>query len=492
MNTTDSLSFMFPARADYLPIAVFTAKECAISTGFPEDDINRICLAIEETVLHALEFGYGGPQDSLQIEISRTSFGLRLAVRFHGLPLEIEQLPRYDPSRALEFGDVTGISLLLIEKMMDKASFSIQPGGQRTVSMEKFLPAQLASKEPLSQGESRQHVNEDTTLRLATPDDAEAISRMAFLSHGAVLFNEHIYYPDRVREMIYAKEMTSIVLETKHNHEVFGHGALVKHFPDAVVEEMTYGFVNQKFRSQGGASSMAAFLEDNAIRRGLYAIQVYAVTNYIHSQRSVLKNNYKETGLLVDTSPASHSWGKTDSGKQRIGNIIFVKYMKEMQKKQIFVPDHHRQMVEQIYAHHDVSIQMNDRITDTPVLNCETNLWGLSGFKEGWAMIGIIEYGDDVLAQVADRLKHACAQGIISIQLGLPLGNPATKVMTASFEDMGFFFAGVGPDPEGHENLILQYINSTDVDYDSIHAHSELAQDIKQYVQACDPRIRST
>ena len=97
-----------------------------------------------------------------------------------------------------------------------------------------------------------------------------------------------------------------------------------------------------------------------------------------------------------------------------------------------------------------------------------------------------------MLAQIASRLKHACAQGVTAIQLGLPLGNPATKTMTASFEVMGFFFAGVGPDPEGQENLILQYLNSTEVDYDSIHVHSELARDIKQYVQACDPRIRKT
>ncbi len=289
MKKTDRLILNLPASAAYIPIATFSAKNCAQNIGFPGEDVNRISLAAEEAFAHALEFGYGGDHESLQITISRTSLGIRLAVRFHGLPLEIKNLPKYDPAKAMAHGDVTGISLLLIEKMLDKASFATDSDGFRTVSIEKILPTQMVDELAIPKSPKTPSGAVENTLRLANPEDAEAISRLAFQSHGNVLFSEHIYYPGRVREMIATGEMVSIVFETNDTQEVIAHGALLKNAPDSQVEEMTFGIVSPKFRSQGGATAMAEFLEKNAVDRGIYAIEVFAVTSHVHSQRSVLQ-----------------------------------------------------------------------------------------------------------------------------------------------------------------------------------------------------------
>lgn len=489
MKKSDSLSLELPANAEYIPAATHTTTICAQRLGFSDEDIGRICLAVEEAFTHALEFGYGGDQEALQINISRIALGISLAVTFHGLPLEIEQLPKYDPSRAMAHGDVTGISLLLIEKMMDRASFSTDSGGFRTVSMEKYLPTQFITDTAVSKSPKATNGTVERTLRLALPEDAEAISRLAFQAHGNVLFSEHIYYPERVREMIRVGDMVSIVFETDDTHEVIAHGALLKNAPGAQVEEMTFGIVSPNFRSQGGATAMADFLEKNAVERGVYAIEVFAVTSHVHSQRSVLSNNFIETGLLVDTSPASHSWGNGEADRSRIGNVIYTKHLKELDTEVLYVPDNHRQIAERIYAQHGHDVTMDDTLCETPTFEDETSLWSTTDFMEGWSMIGIDAYGPDVLSQVSDRLRHFCSQGITAIQMALPLENPATKTMATSFEDMGFFFAGICPVHDNHENLILQYINSPKTDYDSIHVHSELAHEIKQYVMSCDPRM---
>ncbi len=487
MKKTEQLTLQLPANPEYIPIATFSAKRCAESVGFPDGDIGRISLAMEEAFAHALEFGYGGDAETLQISIFRTALGISLAIKFHGLPLKIDQLPKYDPSRAMAHGDVTGISLMLIEKMLDRTSFSTDSGGYRKVSMEKFLPAKIVEETNIPQ-RSKTSSSLECTLRLARPEDAEPISRLAFQSHGNVLFSEHIYYPERVCEMISEEEMVSVVFETNDTHEMVAHGALLKSAPGAQVEELTFGIVSPKFRSQGGATAMADFLEKNAVDRGVYAIEVFAVTSHVHSQRSVLSNNFMESGLLVDTSPASHSWGDHKDDKMRIGNVIYTKRLKEFEVKELHIPEQHKQIVERIYAAHSLKIKIDYTPDKEPELEEVTKLWSTTDFVEGWSMIGIESYGKDVLAQVSDRLRHACSQGISAIQMALPLEDPATPMMAGRFEEMGFFFAGVCPVHDCHENLILQYINEPFTDYESIHVHSDLAHEIKQYVMACDPR----
>ncbi|WP_462325321.1 GNAT family N-acetyltransferase [Desulfoplanes sp.] len=490
MKRNDSVSITLPANALHIPIAVFAAKHCATNTGFSNKDTGRICLAVEEGINHALEFGYGGARETIRVDMFRTTLGLRLTIQFHGLPLEIEKLPKYDPTWASEHRDTTGISLLLIEKMMDASSFSSLPGGMQSVSMEKHLPAQMVSEQPVRIVPPQKQESTANTLRLSRPDDAEGISRLAFQSHGAVLFSEHIYYPDRVRQMILSREMTSVVIEADDTGEIMGHGALLTYAPDALVEELTFGFVAPRFRSMGCASALAEFLEKDARKRRIYAIEVFAVTNHVHSQRAILGHGYKESGILLDSSPASHSWGeKESSDRKRIGNIIFTKYLEPFCDTMLFIPDHHKDMIQRIYTHHDIAIRVGGSQKGSTEQSPESNIWTLSDLKEGWAFIGIVEYGTDTAAQVGERLQHICTQNVASIQLALPLGKPKTRSMAATFEDMGFFFAGVGPDNMGRENLVLQYINSTEVDYESVKVHSGFAHEIKEYVRTCDPRI---
>lgn len=60
MKRIDSLTLDLPADASYIPVATFAARHCAQRIGFSDEDVERICLAMEEACVHAFEFGYGG------------------------------------------------------------------------------------------------------------------------------------------------------------------------------------------------------------------------------------------------------------------------------------------------------------------------------------------------------------------------------------------------------------------------------------------------
>jgi len=85
-------------------------------------------------------------------------------------------------------------------------------------------------------------------IRLAVPEDAEDIARIAMLSHGSILFHEDIYYPARVREMIQSKQMVSVVAVTDDN-TLFGHGALVSPEPDSLVESRPTDLSTRNFEA---------------------------------------------------------------------------------------------------------------------------------------------------------------------------------------------------------------------------------------------------
>ena len=59
--------------------------------------------------------------------------------------------------------------------------------------------------------------------------------------------------------------------------------------------------------------------------------------------------------------------------------------------------------------------------------------------------------------------------------------------MTAEFEKLGFFFAGVLPCARIGDTLILQYLNNVDLDYEKIAAYSDIAKELLGYIRAHDP-----
>ncbi|NJN46398.1 MAG: ATP-binding protein [Candidatus Competibacteraceae bacterium] len=494
MKINDQVSLTHPAQTTYIPIVSSATQECAKAIGFTGAESQRICLALEEAVLNAIEFGYGGPQDTLTIALSRTSLGLQIVLHSRGLPLEMEELPKYDPQRAKEHQDITGLGMLVIQEMMDRVSSALLENGLRELRLLKLLPEtpvgeQADQIEKPAAPSQPQSVPLNYTVRLTKPEEAETISRLALEAHGSVMFREHIYYPNRVKQMIEAGEIISAVAVTGDD-EVIGHVASVPPYPGARVEELTYAFVNGRYRSQGCASDISQFLIDNAVERGVYALQALAVTNHVFSQRATLRERFFECGLLLATSPASRHWREEDQDKPgRIGNLVFVRYIQSVEETPLYAPPRHKTMIERIYRNMGNPLRLLDA-PEAPELDEKSEIHTTTDFKEGWCLIDVQHYGADADLQVLAQLHRAWAQSIPAIQLMLPLTHPAAPFMTEQFEAMGFFFAGVCAGSDYGEKLLLQSIYDVDPGYDSIQVYSDFGREIKEYVQACDPTRR--
>ena len=486
-----------PAKLNYVPTANTAAKTFAEECGFAETQTHLISLALEEAFSNALEMGYKGIEDEIEITLTSTSTGVRMVIHSLGLPLNPDLLPEFSPQKALDTSDTRGLSFLLVKKIMDKVSFSVLSSGERQLSMVKHLPVQTGVLLP-----QESHIREkkdaagsklgtesagqmNHSVRLAIPEDAEDIARTAIQSHGSILFHEDIYYPARIGELIQSKKMVSAVAVTDDN-ELFGHGALVPHGSEGLTEEMTYGFINPRFQSRGAITDITHFLIENTRKRGVYAINAMAVTSHIHSQKPNLKYGFSETALLVATSTAAGKWNDTDAKiPARIGNMLLIKYLAPVRETTLFAPARHKEIIQEIYSHQGVEVRLVPGEETPAITETESNIISESDLMEGWTLICVLSYGKDVENKLKRLCHEAISQEVPAIQLLLPLGDPATPFFTTVFEAAGFFFAGVGPGDDTREYLALQYINWEDPGYDAIHAVDGIGQKIKDYVIEC-------
>jgi hypothetical protein len=67
------------------------------------------------------------------------------------------------------------------------------------------------------------------------------------------------------------------------------------------------------------------------------------------------------------------------------------------------------------------------------------------------------------------------------------LADPLTWHLTGEFEKMGFFFAGVLPQSQVGDALVLQYLNNVAFDYNKLVLYSDFTKEIMEYIRRNDP-----
>ena len=205
----------------------------------------------------------------------------------------------------------------------------------------------------------------------------------------------------------------------------------------------------------------------------------------------MIKFGIMDCGVLLATSPNSWKFkGISDDTSQRISVVLAYKYMITPEKKNLFVPEHHREIIEKLYRnigslHNFVSDQTPDISTAPTGAVIETSLNEL----ESCAEISIVKYGQDTLKQLKQLTRKYCVSQVATIDLFLRIDNPLVCTLTPEIEKIGFFFAGILPESRTGDVLILQYLNNVDFDYNKVHLLSDIAKELLAYIEKCDPNI---
>jgi len=495
MEMNESIRMTFPNKLKYSFMVQLFVREIAKMIGFSGDELEQIDIAIEESVSNIMVHASDEENPTFDIVCEKIPGGIKITLKEMGIPFDPERIKKYELSKNLDDLSTAGLGIYLIQKVMDDLSFrNLGPRGKETV-MIKYLPDATGLKEHSEAGTPKEQsgtITEKIEYQVRGLDEHEAIevSRCAYKTHGYTFFDDHIYYPERLVEMNRTSEMISAVAVTK-DHVFMGHGALLYQYPEDTIAELTFIFVNVEFRGQGALNRLVDYLFQVPKKRELRGVYAYAVTNHIFTQKSMIKFKINDCGILLATSPASWKFkGISDEAFQRISVVLSFKYMSPPAKYDLFVPEHHAVIVRKLYdnlgaAHNFVVPSSNEIRYDRPESVLKTGVNGL----ESCAEIFVAEYGADIMHQLRKTLRVFCVQQISAINLFLKLSDPLTYPLTAEFEKMGFFFAGILPESRIGDALMLQYLNNVSLDYSKILLVTDLSKELLSYIREHDPNI---
>ncbi|MFH0761625.1 MAG: ATP-binding protein [Bacteroidota bacterium] len=494
MENNESIQMTFPNKMSYSFMVQTFVREIAKEAGFAGDELMQIDIAIEESVSNVMKHTSDEGNPTFDIICEKIPGGIRIRLKEMGIPFDPEQIKKFEITKNLDTIPTTGLGIYLIQKMMDDLSFrNLGMHGKETV-MIKYLPGaarQQSEAETTTQKQEPGVITEKIDYDVRGLEEREAIevSRCAYKTHGYTFFDDHIYYPERLVEMNRTSEMISVVAVTKDN--VFmGHSALLYQYPDDTCAELTFVFVNVEYRGQGALNRMVDFLFNVPKKRELKGIYAYAVTNHPFTQKSMIKFQINDCGLLLATSPASWKFKGIEDASQRISVALGFRYMEPPAPHNLYAPEHHKAMIDKLYNH--LGATQNFIVCAAgPLISDEAESVIHTGINEleSCAEIFIATYGPDVIRQIRKLLRGYCVQGIAAINLFLRLEDPVTYRMTEEIEKLGFFFAGIMPESRIGEALILQYLNNVDLDYSKICLVSDVAKELLSYIRERDPNI---
>jgi anti-sigma regulatory factor (Ser/Thr protein kinase) len=495
MENFESVKLTIPNDLVYFELAQLFAREMAKMIGFKGNELNEIDIALEESVTFVMTHAYDKEEDkTIDIICQKIEKGLKIIVKDMGIPFDPNRIARFEITKNPDDLSFEGLGIYLLQKVVDDLSFHNLGHMGKEIHIVKYLPQLVPQMNlPPDHGQIGEDLKVITSkidfeVRAMQPEEAIEVSRCAYKSHGYSFFDDHIYFPERLVEMNQNLEMISAVAVTLEN-EFMGHAALLFEHPGDTIAELTFFFVNIEYRGQGALGRMVNFLLKVPKKRELTGIYGYAVANHPFTQKSFARISMKDCGILLATSPASWKFkGISEDTSQRISVVLSFMYMKEAAPLTLYPPAHHQDMITKIYAslsvsHHFSRPESREPSFSSTVSDIFTELNEL----ESCAGIYIFNYGENILHATRKILRSFCVSNIASINLFLNLADPLTWHLTGEFEKMGFFFAGVLPQSQIGDALVLQYLNNVAFDYNKLVLYSDFTKEIMEYIRRNDP-----
>jgi serine/threonine-protein kinase RsbW len=493
----ETITLTLPNEMKFLPLATGLVAEIGKITGFKPDEISKLKLAVDEAggnvIKHALDTS---EKDHYSLVLTPSDIGLKIIVKEKGMPFDPTLFPEFDPASLQKDTSARGLGIFLMKQFMDEVSFhNLGREGKETHlfkylsndNIEKLMtPAERQEIEKSKAEEPLPPGSVPCYIRRMKPDEAIEISKSAFSSYGYTYVYETIYYPDRVRDLNRTDELISFFVVSEGAEEIMGHSALVPNSDDPGLAEIAVAFVKPKFRGHGLFHKLMPAQIEEAKRRKFTVMFAECVTTHPYSQKPILKHGFKDTCLLLGMASPEEFKGIEQKKMQRESLILSFLYLTEPGEMICYPPDHHKDMIEKTLKHAGILPVVKNVPEDYTLPSREPVIKVITKDYK-CAFIRVDEYGRGIVEEVGRTLSNLCFDKMETVYLYLRLADPGTGRFAASFEKLGFFYAGVVLGSDGYECLVLQYLNNHVIDLSILRIASEMGRDMLAYIEKFAP-----
>jgi len=494
MEKQEEIKISLPNDPKIISIPLNAINTLARIQGFISADIQKIEIASEEAISNVLKHAFEpGESTNFEIILKPDTLGLHIIIKEKGIP--------FDPSLIQEFqpGNVSdkGLGTYLMKQLVDKVKFiNLGKEGKET-HLYKYINT-IPIDERIDNQEIKdieKEKNEEILpkgsvhfqVRRMISSEAIDISKGAYSSYGYSYVLEHIYFPERVREMNIDNKLISYVAVTDEQ-EVISHCALEVEDTDPMTPQLGVAFTKPKYRGQGCLNMLADACIEDAKNRKFYGIYARGVTTHPYSQKSLLKFGMNDCAILI-SSGASREYKGLKGHAQRESVVIHFRYMQTNSPLIIFPPKNHAEIINKIYNHigRNVIIQ---NVSKKVHANYSSEISIETDFINQVGKIRVLMQGKDLIPLVIKNLKQLCINKMETIYLYLQLKEKNTAIICSEFEKHGFFFSGIMPSSGNNDFLILQYLNNHIIDYSKIQIASEFGKELLAYINKSDSNLK--
>lgn len=129
-----------PSQSDNLSLIRELVTKVATKVGFSNDDVSKIELAVDEACANVIKHAYGkNSRKIIDVLIKVDTQKLMVVVTDKGKGFKPDEIKLPKMNEYLQEMRVGGLGIYLIETLMDKVNFDVQPGIRNQVKMIKYL-----------------------------------------------------------------------------------------------------------------------------------------------------------------------------------------------------------------------------------------------------------------------------------------------------------------------------------------------------------------
>ncbi|WP_045218241.1 GNAT family N-acetyltransferase [Desulfonatronum thioautotrophicum] len=324
------------------------------------------------------------------------------------------------------------------------------------------------------------------TVRRFQPQDALGVTECFRETYGASYPVTDQYDPRLVIAQNRTGRHLAAVAVTDQTGEVVGHCSVQCRFPWPVGE---CGQIMVKRGHQGRslAVRMGQFLEQEALGIGLRCLVTYEVTSHKATQLIAHRAQFRPCGLILGAMPATMDFQTlTGAVSQRESCMVSFKYLIAPRPAVVHVPAHHQKMIARIYFGLGKTVTYHP---PSPVSDWGETVVRVSRTWET-AEILVRRIGKNSPAEIRAHLRDLLAGGVAQVvYLEIPLDQTGGDLVCREAEQLGFFFAGLGPSSTTQgEALILQYLK-TELDLSRLRVVTPMGREILGYVTREQERV---
>ncbi len=448
-------------------LACEMADRARLSKNRIENLLQVVDEAYENVVKHSYESEYAG-HITMKVIINQSKFTVSFCDQ--GIPFD-------------ESMESVGSGLKLIRGLMDEVEWiNLGPRGKELrMSMNLESDVGEYSELPTAIAQAKEPASPNQLYEIARfrPEHALGVARCFFDVYGYTYPTEYVYHPKRLIELNKSKSIISIVAVSQQTGQVVGHCAALRCYPGGAAE-VSQAVVKRSHEGHFLLSKMVKLMDEEVIREEGRCLVSHEVTSHRSSQVIARRDGYKNCCLALGAMPDTLDFKKaTGLVAQRESCVVSMKFLKSPEAIIICTPPHHQDMIEQIYSHlgREVSFEHFPLQGGAGSVDVRLNrAWNIGDIQ-------VERIGTDTAVEVRRCLRDLQnIGGVSSVFLELPLDQGGVDLACREAEDIGFFFAGLGPNTiHGGESLFLQNVDP-ELDMSLLQIASPMGKKIFEYV----------